>query len=70
MKKIKNDFDAWWNDFGSSITPSEKDDMESHAKRMAEAAWEESLMLFGGEEHKTTQNEIDFALDKILNRSR
>jgi len=38
-----NGFDAWWFYDGSAITTNPGDDMESHAKRVAEAAWEAAL---------------------------
>jgi len=67
--KIKNDFDVWWAGIGSSIVPLKNDDMESHAKRIADAAWVESALIFSHEHPKTTQDEIDYALDRILKAS-
>jgi len=29
----------WWCGIGSGIVPRKEDDMESHAKRISEAAW-------------------------------
>ena len=33
-------FDVWWHNEGSGIVPRQDDDMESHAKRVAEIAWQ------------------------------
>lgn len=32
-------FDQWWDEIGSGFRPEENDDMESHAQRLAKAAW-------------------------------
>ena len=32
-------FDDWWHETGSGIKPLEGDDMEAHARRVAEVAW-------------------------------
>ena len=34
-----NDFEQWWHDTGSGITPENDEDQETHAKRVAFAAW-------------------------------
>lgn len=33
----------WWHNLGSAIKPLESDDMESHAKRISEAAWNAAM---------------------------
>lgn len=33
------EFEVWWADEGSSITPNPGDDLEQHAKRVAQIAW-------------------------------
>jgi len=37
------DFDSWWFYEGSGIIPNPGDDMEEHAKRVAEDAWDAAL---------------------------
>lgn len=32
-------FDDWWHETGSGINPLEGDDMEAHARRVAEVSW-------------------------------
>lgn len=32
-------FDEWWYTDGSGMTPLANDDMESHTRRVAKAAW-------------------------------
>ena len=50
MTRYTADFLEWWHNAGSGIGPTKKDDMESHAKRVAHAAWDASslstIMLF------------------------
>jgi hypothetical protein len=36
-------FNEWWDSWGSGIVPSKKDDMESHARFVANAAWNNAL---------------------------
>lgn len=38
---MNDEFADWWFDFGSAITPSPTDDMESHARNVAETGWRE-----------------------------
>jgi hypothetical protein len=38
-KMICPDFERWWRNEASAITPRKSDDMESHAKRIAKIAW-------------------------------
>jgi hypothetical protein len=40
MKAEMTDFEIWWYREGSGITPNKDDDFESHAKRVAEIAWD------------------------------
>lgn len=37
---MTKEFDKWWADEGSSITPNPGDDLEEHAKRVAQIAWD------------------------------
>lgn len=43
-------FDAWWRNEGSSITPQAGEDMETFAKRVAFAAFEESHFRIDGQQ--------------------
>jgi len=38
------DFLAWWHNTGSGIGPEKNDDMESHAHRVAHAAWDAACL--------------------------
>jgi len=38
------DFLEWWYNTGSGIGPTEKDDMETHAHRVAHAAWDAACL--------------------------
>ena len=42
---MSNEFGQWWKDVGSGITPLQDDDMENHAKRVAEATWNYAIEL-------------------------
>lgn len=33
------DFEEWWSNCGSGMTPHPNEDREEHARRVAEAAW-------------------------------
>ena len=35
-------FDDWWKNIGSGITPLPSNDIEEHAKRIAEFAWNDA----------------------------
>ena len=35
----ESDFDIWWRREGSGLLPRPGDDMEQHARRVAEIAW-------------------------------
>ena len=37
--EISLNFDEWWANIGSGITPKRGDDMEEHAHRIAREAW-------------------------------
>lgn len=43
-------FEEWWREVGSGITPNKDDDMETHAKKVAKAA------IFGMNERLFVQN--------------
>ena len=34
-----NDFEQWWNEIGSRVTPNPLNDMKTHTKMMANLAW-------------------------------
>jgi len=38
------DFLTWWHNTGSGIGPEKNDDMESHAHRVAHAAWDAACL--------------------------
>jgi hypothetical protein len=64
MAYYSADFVEWWHNTGSGIGPEKNDDMESHAHRVAHAAWDaaclSTIMLLGKEgsehAHKATTN--------------
>lgn len=37
---MSEDFDRWWREIGSGISPLSQHDMEQHAERVASMAWE------------------------------
>lgn len=43
MEPHENDFERWWYEVGSGITPMKGEDRETHAHRVAEAAFEAGL---------------------------
>lgn len=49
------DFNIWWEKEGSGITPRAGDDMESHAKRVAEIAWSNGEYKAANPENPTGQ---------------
>jgi hypothetical protein len=44
MGSNRNAFETWWYDIGSGVCPEEGDDMESHARRVAQMAWDAGLI--------------------------
>ena len=62
------DFLEWWHNTGSGIGPTEKDDMETHAHRVAHAAWDaaclSTIMLLAKdgskEAHSTPNAQVEF----------
>ena len=43
LPSIALKFDRWWHNHGSGILPLTSDDMETHARRVAEAAWKSAV---------------------------
>lgn len=41
------EFNRWWHETGSGIIPFTADDMGSHARRVAEAAWKAAVEQTG-----------------------
>lgn len=41
----KRNFEEWWMISGSGIAPEKNDDMEGHAKRVANLAWDAAMLL-------------------------
>lgn len=46
-------FDVWWHEKGSAIVPHADDDMEEHARRVAEIAW------IAGGQARAAENRLD-----------
>jgi hypothetical protein len=41
----KERFEAWWADVGSGLAPLPGEDREEHARRVAEVAWGDALVV-------------------------
>ena len=44
---MNEEFELWWNKIGSGITPLPHRNMEEHAKRVSQEAWEASWAELG-----------------------
>lgn len=61
MKKDQNDFDVWWYNEGSGMSPLPGEDAEEHVRRICEIAWsngaykaKEEISLLTDKTSKTT----------------